>query len=401
MCVRRREPSSLAPLVDQHPSSPHILVLTASMGEGHTGAALELSRRLGASGFGTTVRDFLDSGRFRSGHTLKWAYRIQLRYLPDSYETTYQMWFKAPWLCGPLARFVAMLTAGTLSRWISETRPAAVVSTYPLATLALGELRRTGRLNSPVINYITDFGVHPLWVHRCADLHLAVHPSSAELARVTSGGRTLVSGPAVSDAFDARRLPERQLARAQLGISDSDSAVLVSAGSWGVGSVEHTVREIALHGDLLPVVACGRDERLRARLDTAVRRGALRALVVGWTDDMPALMAACDALVENAGGLTAFEAMRAGLPVVTYKPIPGHGRQNAAAMSAAGVARTASDPSDLRAVLDEVVRRGRIRNSQVAAGAGLFCSDPADAIRGMVSPPTSPLASVQPMEQPA
>ena len=44
---------------------------------------------------------------------------------------------------------------------------------------------------------------------------------------------------------------------------------------------------------------------------------------------MPALMAAADALVENAGGLTCMEAFAVGLPVITFQPIAGHGKDNA------------------------------------------------------------------------
>jgi UDP-N-acetylglucosamine:LPS N-acetylglucosamine transferase len=35
--------------------------------------------------------------------------------------------------------------------------------------------------------------------------------------------------------------------------------------------------------------------------------------VIGWTDQMPALMSASDAPVENAGGLTCMEAFAVGL----------------------------------------------------------------------------------------
>jgi UDP-N-acetylglucosamine:LPS N-acetylglucosamine transferase len=46
---------------------------------------------------------------------------------------------------------------------------------------------------------------------------------------------------------------------------------------------------------------------------------------------MAGLMAAADALVENAGGLTSKEALRVGLPVVAFRPIAGHGRHDAGA----------------------------------------------------------------------
>ena len=62
----------------------------------------------------------------------------------------------------------------------------------------------------------------------------------------------------------------------------------------------------------------------------------LGGTVIGWTDEMPALMAAADGLVENAGGLTAMEAFAAGVPVVTFHPIAGHGKENAKTMATSG-----------------------------------------------------------------
>jgi len=67
------------------------------------------------------------------------------------------------------------------------------------------------------------------------------------------------------------------------------------AGAWGVGDVPRTVDAIARAGNYHPVTVCGRDEKLRSSLVEE----ALGGTVLGWTDEMPALMAACDALVEN------------------------------------------------------------------------------------------------------
>ena len=49
-------------------------------------------------------------------------------------------------------------------------------------------------------------------------------------------------------------------------------------------------------------------------------------------------MHVADVLVQNAGGLSLTEALVAGLPAVTYRPIPGHGRANAAVLDASGLA---------------------------------------------------------------
>ena len=93
---------------------------------------------------------------------------------------------------------------------------------------------------------------------------------------------------------------------------------------------------------------------------------------------MAGLMAGCDALVENAGGLTSLEALRAGLPVVSFQPIAGHGRENTARMAAAGVSRLAADPDELLEALDELTSTPGTRPAEVDAGWAMFRTD-ADA----------------------
>ena len=52
---------------------------------------------------------------------------------------------------------------------------------------------------------------------------------------------------------------------------------------------------------------------------------------------MAELIRACDLVVQNAGGLTAAEALASDVPVVTYRCLPGHGHTNAAALDAEGL----------------------------------------------------------------
>jgi processive 1,2-diacylglycerol beta-glucosyltransferase len=121
------------------------------------------------------------------------------------------------------------------------------------------------------------------------------------------------------------------------------------AGSWGVGEIETAAAEIAATGEAVPVVVCGKNAALKRRL---LRRGMRYTL--GWVDDMPTLMQAADVLVENAGGLMALEGMACALPVMTYRPIPGHGTESAAALAQAGIATWVQDERRLGTVLVEL-----------------------------------------------
>jgi UDP-N-acetylglucosamine:LPS N-acetylglucosamine transferase len=356
-----------------------VLVISASMGAGHDGAARELADRLESAGHHAEVRDFLDSGPLRLGAVLRSGYEFELKHVPSAYEATYRLWYGAPWLCPVVAWLVTVLARRRVLRWIRESGAVVVVSTYPLATLCLGRLRATGRLAVPTVNFITDFGVHPLWVHRGIDVNLAVHDGPAEMAARRTGRPALACGPIVADAFEPRALPSREVARQALGLGGAERAVLVVAGSWGVGGLQETWRALTTDRRFTPVVVCGRDEGLRQEVTALAADAPGSSVIIGWTDQMPALMAACDALVENAGGLTSLEALRAGLPVVSFQPIAGHGRENTARMAEAGVSRLARDASELIEALSVLTSAGRARTDQVETGRAMF-RDSADRL---------------------
>jgi UDP-N-acetylglucosamine:LPS N-acetylglucosamine transferase len=346
------------------------------MGAGHDGAANELRRRLERSGHEVEVVDFLDAVALHIGPLLRWYYEFQLRVAPWSYELSYKL---SPVLRAPAIMLDTWLTKRSLKKTIKDFRPDAIVSVYPLASLVLGRMRRKKQLRVPVLTYLTDFAVHSLWVHKGIDRHLAVSEISAQTAESRGGKDAHARGPLVSDRFREVEY-DRDAVRTNLGLAPDERAVLVVAGSWGVGDVIETVAAIGRSGEFHPITVCGRDDDLRAQLE---ERGY--GTVIGWTDEMPALMAASDALVENAGGLTCMEAFAVGLPVITFRPIAGHGKDNAETMSKAGVNSYARDEAELHTILRSVTVPGEARDRLVDTAHQLFVDDPADDVVELAS----------------
>jgi len=342
------------------------------MGGGHDGAGRELLRRLRDRGHHAQMVDFLDAFPLHIGWLVRAGYWLELRYAPWSYEATYRLWYLLPFVFQPLGALINLLTHRKVLRWVRQTDADVVVSTYPMASLVLGAARQKGRLRIPVATFITDFAVHPLWTHPGVDLHLCVHPQAAEAAAARSGRVATAPGPMVPDRFHVD-LPDRATARESLGFADDERLVLVVAGAWGIGDVTKTFDTLLGSGRYTPLAVCGNNEQLRKRLQT---RNA--GHVLGWTDEMPALMAAADALVQNAGGLTCMEAFAAGLPVVSFEPIAGHGKDNAEHMSEAGVAAYAAGEDELFPALDRATSlAGR---SMTAKGKAMFAGDPTDDV---------------------
>jgi UDP-N-acetylglucosamine:LPS N-acetylglucosamine transferase len=325
---------------------PRIVVFSASIGAGHDGAATELADRLRADGYDVTVHDFLDMLPARLGRLARAGYAEQLKIAPGTWG----------WVLGALQRHAALAQLAVGLSQLAATRrmrtaigatPDAVVSTYPLASQVLGRLRRRGLLVAPVITFLTDMSVHRLWVAGGVDAHLALHDVAAEQARRWGAGGVRVCGPAVPPAFwPAGSAAEQRRARARFGLPATTPLALVVAGSWGVGDIAHAVRDIADCGLVTPVVACGHNETLRRRLTELET-----VIPIGWTDDMPALVRACDVVVQNAGGLSSLEALACGVPVVTYRCLPGHGLTNARALDEAGWAVWIRTPEQLPTIL--------------------------------------------------
>lgn len=350
------------------------------MGAGHEGASRELARRLEQGGLRTVVADFLDAFPFRLGAAWQRSYRFEMRYVPSSYESTYQLFYRFPRLWGPFVSFERLLSGRRVLEWIDEIGPSVVVSTYSFATLVLGRLREEGRVSVPTVNFLTDFGVHPRAVHPSIDLNLAVHEVPATRARQLTTSPTVVAGAAVAPEFHPDRVKRRE-ARRLLGVGDDERVVLVAAGSWGIShDLVGTVASLVRSGHFRVVTVCGSDHVLRRRLERR-RLGT----VIGWTDEMAGLMAAADVLVENAGGLTSLEGFATGLPVVSFHPIPGHGRDNVAGMAEAGVTTVAADRAELLSELVRLSQPGDARDRQIAAGRALFDHDPADQILRLAS----------------
>lgn len=368
------------------------MIISAGVGAGHDGAAAELDRRLSAFGCTVDRLDFLDLLPARLGRVVCRGYHWLLTHAPDWYQRIYSATERAGG-SGPGEK--ALLRSAekrTLRALPLDTR--AVVSTYPGASQVLGGLRLDGRLDVPAITYLTDFSVHPLWVARGIDLHLAAHAIPAAQARACGAARVLESGPIVDPRFAPPTDRERQSARARFALPPTAPLALLVAGSWGVGPVQRVADEIRDSGAAVPVVVCGRNEALAERL-----RAAGIEHVHGWVEDMPGLMHAADVLVQNAGGLTSLEAFAAGLPVASYGCIPGHGRTNAAALHDAGLAVWIRDPADLKQVLTDLLD-GPLGERQRVTGLTLFAdaagSGPVAAILRACGAGTTPTSARPP-----
>lgn len=327
-----------------------VLILTATVGEGHDLPARTLADQLREESPNSEIVTEDGLRAMGRGFVLlnqKAAevvfFRLRLQWL----------WDATFWLCvdcAPTRRLTQAVVHACGSRGVlrlvRRVQPDVIVSVYPMTTEVLGKLRRTGRLDIPVVAAITDLAAMHYWAAPGIDLHLVIHPESIDEVREVAGADSDVRVVHGLTRPEFARPCDSHVARATLGLPPGGKVVLVSGGGWGVGDLESAV-DAALSLDIAVVAClCGRNESLRARLLERYA-GEHRVRVVGFTERMSEWLAAGDALVHSTGGLTVLEAYVRGCPTISYGWGRGHIRANNAAFRRYGIAEVVESERDL------------------------------------------------------
>ncbi len=350
-------PSLATPLLTTRADrpAPRVAVITGSYGAGHNSAASELSTALRAAGCDVETHDIVDLLPWRLGPILRAAYYAQLRSHPESWSATLELLEPGR----PLHRLVTRLLSVAATSVAAATRECdLVVTTHPFGVQALGHARVRGQITVPAVTYFTDASVHALWVHPGIDLNLAIHEVAAIDAR-RWGAEATVIRPLVPTRAPTSGSKISIDPLASLGIIGPRA--LVTGGSLGIGDLADTCRDILTTGLMTPVVLCGTDESLRRRLSRIPG-----VVPLPWQNDIATHMAFSDCVVQNAGGFSSLQGLASGTPVITYRPLPGHGVANAVNLEEAGLvpwARTIGDLANELAAAKTAPRVDRLPHS--------------------------------------
>ena len=324
--------------------SRRVDIVSGSFGAGHDVAAEAIAERLHARGFATRTWDVVDLMPGRLGRMFRSGYLKQIQSMPSTWRWTLAAIDRHDSIMRSIVRALRATESTLLD--IAAEGPDHFVSTHPFPSQALGHLRATRRTTVPVTTYLTDMSVHRLWIHAGVDTHLAVHDIPARQARSLGARGTRVVSPALRASFAGTTgSPDgKRAARGALGLPvDDRNLALVTGGAYGIGQLFESACDLAATGLVTPLVLCGTNSRLLARVD---RHPSVIGL--GWVDDMPCVLDAVDVVVQNSGGMTSLETRAAGVPMITYRCIAGHGETNAVALEAAGLAPWVQNAAQLR-----------------------------------------------------
>lgn len=358
-----------------------VLLLSASAGAGHVRAAeaIEKAFKETANGEGREVHhlDILNYTNKVFRHLYSKAYIDLVNKLPEVPGWVYDKLDK-PWKNERRRLALDKLNTRPLVKLLRGYQPDLIVCTHFLPAEIVSWLKAKERLASRQVIIVTDFDVHAMWlVHHYEHYFVAIDEARAYLEALgIPAPKITVSGIPIDPVFAKRK--DKQEMRAKHGLAPDRTTILLSAGGFGVGSVD------ALIASLLPlqhrsqiVAICGRNEELKKRLQKLAARAKSDATVLlkpfGYTKEMDELMTASDLVLGKPGGLTTSEALAKGLVFVIVNPIPGQEERNSDHLLEGGVAircnnlpvltykldKLLADPKRFAAMQESAKRMGR------------------------------------------
>jgi len=258
------------------------------------------------------------------------AYSAALRYAPPIYGALYHA-TNGRRRYRTIVRFCEPLYRERLRDSFLMYRPDVIVSVHPLLNHAALRARSDAGIKVPLITVITDLGrVHEGWLLPEADM--TVVPAREVYQRAIERGvppeRLRMLGHPVHPKFEDVTETKAEI-RKQLGLPLDKPVALLMAGGEGGGKLLPTT--LALAKSRLPfhlVVVTGRNAGLKLKLEELAPGLPTPMTVLGFRNDVPALMKASDLLVTKAGPGAIAEASIAEVPVVVYDFVPGQERGN-------------------------------------------------------------------------
>ncbi|HTK27532.1 MAG TPA: glycosyltransferase [Pyrinomonadaceae bacterium] len=335
-----------------------ILILSASVGNGHTTAAESLKKAVEINGLAREIRheDVLKFTNPLFRRLYGKAYIDLVNNMPEVLGWMYDQ-LDEPWKNEKRRLFFDKLNTQPFVKMVREYKPDCIVCTHFLPSEIVSDLKAKQKLDCPQAVVVTDFDMHALWLCRNYEHYfVALDETRAYLETLGFPSEKItVSGIPIDPVFSE---PKPKLAmREKYALEPEIPTIILSLGGFGVGRIDALLDALRTIRRPVQILAmCGRNEELRKRLEsTAKTDSGVRIIPVGYTKAMDEYMSASDLIVGKPGGLTTCEALAKGLVFVIVNPIPGQEERNSDHLLENGAAIRANNPATLGYKIEQLL----------------------------------------------
>ena len=334
-----------------------ILIFYSNFGDGHLQAAraIEEAIHLQQAHYNTMVIDFMECLHPVIYPVSRHIYMQGVKNFPSIYRYIFHKTRKSNF-----SRILKTLHISSIKRMIKllkDMDPSVVVCTFPLAAATMSMLKSYGLTEVPTVTVITDHTDHGIWTYSHIDQYIVgSDPVRQSLKKYgVPDGNIAVTGIPIRPAFNQPY--SRDHLKSKYSLDPTLPTILVAGGGYGLlgEGLSSLLTSDALPQKLQFIFVCGHNEKLKKQLTETLQHSKHHILITGYVDYIHELMGVSDLMITKAGGLTIAEALAMELPMLFYKPLPGHEQDNAQIFIQAGVAMQADHLMDLKAMMEKIL----------------------------------------------
>ena len=324
-----------------------VLILTAGFGNGHNAAAFSVRDGLEtvSEDVQVEVLDLFHLCYGKMNEIIKTLFLGIVQYAPKLWEGMYSVLDRTSLLEKQMGSFTKLRE--TLRDIIKTTEPDVVVTTYPAYNYVIDAIYKDHQQRPfKLITIITDsITVNSVWYGAGSDYYVVANGLTADMllkARVPNK-MILTFGFPVSPRF-ATLAKEQPTDAALTPNTPRRIFYMIHHGKKKAGSIIEQMLKIP---NTHLTIACGADAGLKGRLIDRTSRFVDRVRVVGWTNQIPEILAASHVVITKAGGAIVQEALAASCPIIVNQVLPGQEEGNARLIELLGIGGIAADDARL------------------------------------------------------
>ncbi|MBA3694345.1 MAG: glycosyltransferase [Acidobacteria bacterium] len=339
-----------------------VLILSAAVGAGHLRAAEAVEKAFKQSGAAEEIRniDVLNYTNPLFRRLYGKAYIDMVNTMPEVLGWMYDS-LDTPWQNERRRLALDRLNTQPLIKLLKDYKPDIAVCTHFLPAEIISWLKAKGKINFPQVIVVTDFDVHALWLcHHYEQYFVAMTEARIHLEKLgIPPEKITVSGIPIDPVF--AEVKDKFEMREKYRLEKDKLTILVSAGGFGVGNIEHLLYALSdLKTPAQVLAICGRNEELKAKLEKLsaekLNNEKITFKPIGYTTTMDEYMSAADLIVGKPGGLTTSEALAKNLIFVVVNPIPGQEERNSDHLLEKGCAIRCNNLPTLAYKIDALVK---------------------------------------------
>jgi len=330
---------------------PRVLILSASVGGGHTSAANAIEAALKQMSPNAIIKnaDVLQFSNAAFRYIYRDGYWGVVHHAPHMLGFVYDMLDRRDHPYNVFGDRIKLL-AGRFNLWpliklVKSEQWDIIVSTHFLPVEIVAWLKREKKLGIPQFAVITDFIPHRIWVNQPCERYFTAAPESADRLKHLGvpQNSVVVTGIPIHPRFATPRSQQHCLEELGLAADADRPTILQLAGDTGVGPIEKIYKAILSVPEPIQIaLVTGRNNKAKETAEKIQAPGRHRVKIMGYTNNIHELMTASDIAVTKPGGLTSSEALACGLPVIIVEPVPGQESHNSDFLLEKGAAVKAS-----------------------------------------------------------